>query len=65
MNDYSNSQMAKLIDEYIHNARDRDILKRRLIDGVCYDGLADEFHLSVQRIKTIVYKAQDKLFKHM
>ena len=65
MKDYKNSEIAVLIDEYIHNERDRAILKRRLIDGVCYEPLAEEFNLSVQRIKSIVYKAQEKLFKNI
>ena len=60
--DYTNSQMNRAIDEYIHNERDRKILKRRLIDGCCYEPLAEEFGLSVQRVKTIVYRSQEKLF---
>lgn len=63
MMDYKNSDMERAIDEYIHNARDRDLLKRRLIDGLCYEPLAEEFNLSVQRVKAIVYRAQDKLFR--
>ena len=63
MMDYKNSDMERAIDEYIHNARDRDLLKRRLIDGMCYEPLAEEFNLSVQRVKAIVYRAQDKLFR--
>lgn len=65
MKEYTNSQMADLIDEYIHNARDRAILKRRLIDGVCFEPLAEEFDLSTQRTKAIVYKAQERLFRHL
>lgn len=60
--EYTNSQMSRAIDEYIHSERDRAILKRRMIDGICYEPLAEEFGLSVQRIKTIVYRSQDKLF---
>lgn len=63
MTDLSNSQIAALIDEYIHSERDRAILKRRLIDGICYEPLAEEFDLSVRQIKNIVYKSQDKLFR--
>lgn len=63
MTDLSNSQIAALIDEYIHSERDRAILKRRLIDGICYEPLAEEFDLSVRQIKNIVYRAQDRLFK--
>lgn len=65
MRDYKNSEISALIDEYIHNERDRLLLKRRLIDGICYEPLAYEFGLSVQRTKTIVYKAQEKLFRHL
>jgi len=63
--DYTNSQMSALIDEHIHNERDRAILKRRLIDGICFEPLAEEFELSTQRVKVIVYRAQDKLFRHL
>jgi DNA-directed RNA polymerase specialized sigma24 family protein len=63
--EYTNSQISALIDEYIHSERDRAILKRRLIDGICYEPLAEEFDLSVQRTKTIVYKAQERLFRHL
>ena len=65
IDEYSNSQINQLIDEYIHNERNRKILKRRLIDGVLYEYLAEEFDLSVQHVKDIVYKGQDKIFKHL
>ena len=65
MKEYTNSQICSLIDEYIHNARDRAILKRRLIDGICYEPLAEEFDMSVRQMKAIVYKAQARLFKHL
>lgn len=51
-----------LIDEYIHSERNRALLKRRLIDGVCFEPLAEEFGLSVRQTKNIVYKEQEKLF---
>lgn len=63
--DLSRSEWEYLIDEWIFNERDRNILKRRLLDGMCYENLAEEFDLSVQQTKTIVYKLQNKLFKHI
>ena len=63
--DLSRSEWEKLIDEYIFKERDRAILKRRLLDGVCFEPLAEEFDLSVQQTKTIVYKATEKLIKHI
>lgn len=65
LDNVSNSQIAHLIDEWIHSERDRKILKRRLIDGVCYEPLADEMDMSVRQIKNIVSKAEAKLFKHL
>lgn len=61
----SNSDLSNLIDEWIRSDRDRAILKRRLIDGICYEPLAEEFDLSVRQIKTIIYKGQDRLFRHL
>lgn len=63
--DLSRSEWENLIDEYIFRERDRAILKRRLLDGICYEPLAEEFDLSVQQTKTIVYKALEKLSKHI
>lgn len=65
LEDRSRTEISYMIDEWIHSERDRKILKRRLLDGCCYEPLAEEFDLSVRQVKTIVYKAQDKLFKHM
>lgn len=63
MRDYKNSEITLAINEYIHSERDRKILKRRLIDGLTFDQLAEEFDMSVRQIKTIVYKGQDKVFR--
>ena len=60
----SRSEVENLIDEYIFKDRDRQILKRRLLDGVCFEPLAEEFDLSVRQVKNIVYKGQSKLFNH-
>lgn len=63
MMNYSNSQIEFLINEYIHSERDRKILKRRLIDGITFEALAEEFELSARHVKTIVYKSENILFK--
>lgn len=63
LNDLSRSEIHHFIDEYIHNERDRKILKRRLTDGITYERLAEEFDMSVGQIKNIVYKSQDRLLK--
>ena len=63
--DLSREEIHKAIDTYIHKERDRAILKRRLTDGITFERLAEEFDLSVRHTQRIVYKAQDKLFRHM
>lgn len=66
--DISKSQIDVLIDEWIigKNAeRDREIMRRRLFDGITFELLSEEFGLSVRRIKTIVYTNEEKIFKHL
>lgn len=41
--------------------RNRKILYRRLIDGVGYENLAEEFGLSVRQTKNICYKEIQRL----
>ena len=53
---FDNSEILKRIDERIHHERNRAILKRRLIDGICYEPLAEEFDMSVRQVKNIVYR---------
>ena len=65
MMEYTNSQMSSLIDEHIHSERDRAILKRRLIDGICFEPLSEEFSMSVRQIQKIVYKEQERLFSKL
>lgn len=62
--DLSKRQVLYLIDAYIFNERNRQIVCRRLIDGVCYEDLAEEYSLSVNQVKTICYKAIDKISAH-
>lgn len=61
--EYTNSQVRALIEEHIHSSRDREIMKRRLIDGLCYEPLAEEFALSTVQVKRIVYREQARLFQ--
>jgi DNA-directed RNA polymerase sigma subunit (sigma70/sigma32) len=64
----SRSEWEHLIDEYVigkNSERDRQILKRRMLDGVTLESLAEEFELSVQRIKIIIYNSQNRIIKHI
>lgn len=62
--DLTNSQLAMLIDEQIRgqNAeRNRNILKRRIIDGIHFEPLAEEFDMSPRYIRSLVRKLSDRL----
>lgn len=68
MYDVPADKIAADIDRWItgRNAvRNRNILKRRLIDGIRFEVLAEEFDLSVPQTKSIVYKTSAKLFRHV
>lgn len=61
----SRSEVEHLIDEYCFNEKYRHILKRRFLDGVCFEPLAEEFGMSVRHVKNIVYKEGDKVLRHV
>lgn len=68
MTELSKTELQTAIDEWIigrNGERDRAILRRRLIDGIPFEKLAEEFDLSVRYTKEIVYKRVDYMFKHL
>lgn len=65
LNDMDNYEIADAIDKYVRGERARKILKRRLLDEICYEPLAEEFDISVSQVKRIIIKAQEQLFKHL
>ena len=50
----TNSEIRNIIDELVHSERDREILKRRFIDGIKYEPLAEEYDMSRTQIVRIV-----------
>ena len=61
----SKSEIEGLIAEWVMNERNRKILHRRLIDGVRFEKLAEEFDLSVTQTKNIVYKNRSRILQHV
>jgi len=58
----SRTKLEQLIDDNIVGfkaERNRAILKRRLLDGICYEPLAEEFDMSPRQVRNIVYKGLD------
>jgi len=65
LNDMDNLEIAEAIDRYVRGERARAILKRRIIDEICYEPLAEEFDISVSQLKRILSKAKEQLYKHL
>lgn len=60
----TNEEIRRVIDNYVRgrNAeRNRAILKRRIIDGITLEKLAEEFDMSVSQIKEIIYRNRTAL----
>lgn len=64
MIEYSNSRITELINEYIHSARDREILIDRFVNGLTFAELEDKYYLSERQLKRIVKKADTVLLKY-
>lgn len=65
IDDLSRNEIENLITQWVHNQRNRKIIYRRLIDGVRFDKLAEEFDLSVTQTKNIVYKYRSRILQHV
>lgn len=63
--DMSRTEIEQLATEWIHNQRDREVVLRRLTDGIVFEKLAEEFNLSVTQIKNICYKSICILATHV
>ncbi|MBQ6413015.1 MAG: sigma-70 family RNA polymerase sigma factor [Ruminococcus sp.] len=63
--DISRTELSRLIDEWILVEKYRRILKLRLLDGWTYDEIADRVEMSVRQVKNIVYKNEEKVYKHI
>ena len=63
--EYSNSQMSEIIAEYLHDEKHRCPMRRRLIDNITIERLAEEFDLSVSQVKRIIWKDSAIVFRQL
>ena len=61
----SRTEWEEIIEKYVFSEFDRKLLKRRLLDGLTFEKLAEEMDMSERNIRRKVHKAQEKLFKHI
>lgn len=60
----SRTQYEDLILEWIFSERDRAITRRKLLDGLTYEQIAEEFDISEVQAKRIVRKSTEILLRH-
>jgi hypothetical protein len=71
LDNISNQEIQNAIDTWLHSARDRLILKLRLIDGLTYSQTVEYLYkkenivLSERQVIRIVSRAEEILFRHL
>lgn len=66
--DFCRDDVERAIYQWIigpHAERNREIVSRKLFDGITFEQLAEEFDLSVRQAKAVVYKCYDVIFRHI
>lgn len=61
-NNIPNNQLIEIIENWIKSERDRNLMKRRLIDGISLERLAEELELSPKQAYRITNKYYDFLY---
>lgn len=62
---YTNSQIAELIKEYIHDKTDRKILYLRFVDGDSLDEIAAKVGLEKTTVWRHIRYNEKELFSHI
>ena len=63
--EYSNSQAREIIENYLHNERDRGLMCDRQINGYTIERLAEKYELSVSQVKRIITRDSEIIFRHV
>ena len=59
------SKLSELINEYIHNARNKDISRRKILDDEGYRVIALDYDLTIRQCKSIVRKTRRIIYDHL
>ena len=62
---YKNSDMRMAIEEYVHNAQYREVLRLRLCEGYTYEQISELCRFSPQHVKYIVRSYKDILISQI
>ena len=62
---YSNSDMLRVISEYCHNFKYREVLRLRYCNGHTYEEIAEITNYSTQHVKHICKTYKPILISHL
>ena len=65
MPEYSNSEMCRIIEEYVHHPRYRVVLRLRFCESLTYDEIAEEAGYSTQHVKDLCRRFRPKLISRL
>lgn len=65
MREYTNSEITHIINEYIHNKRDRQILLLCFVDGITHENIAEAVNLTPRRVSKIISDHSITIEKHL
>ena len=59
------SKLSEVIDEYVHNARNKDSSRRKILDDEVYRVIALDKDLTIRRCKEIVRNTRRIIYEHL
>lgn len=65
LNHTEKSRIATIIDEFIHDERNQEIARRKIIKNHRYEPLSEEYKLTPRQCKNIIKKARRTIYEHL
>lgn len=63
--EHGRQDYERVIDLWVRNERDRRALKRKYLDGICYEQIADELGISPRTVQNIVNRWRGTVESHL
>lgn len=63
--EHGRQEYEYVIDEWVLNERDRIALKRKYLDGIPYEAIAEELDISRKTVQNIVRRWRNTIERHI
>lgn len=63
--EHGRAEYEHAIDEWVLGERDRKVLKRKYLDGITHEGIAEEIGISPKTVQNIVNKWRGTIARHL